>query len=197
MLNLGKPAPTTKKENYNLYLAGKYGNMLQTWDTLDDYLASGFTGNVVIRYKQADFNKKFGVYDLKPEEVMPHIEKCIREGGSRDLFTLNEAAKDSGLTIQGELRQSDRHWELFYTHSPLPMRLGLEAEPNHAYGHRALAVLRKYLDDIDFDYLMEQFDTYSDTHAWSARNMTVEFSVWAEPVGTWHRRMVIWECRVY
>ena len=41
----------TKKESYKLVHKGAFGNKFKHWDTYDDLMNSGFTGNVSVRYK--------------------------------------------------------------------------------------------------------------------------------------------------
>lgn len=189
-------APTTKGDMYALYDEGKFGNQLLTWKTLDDYLASDYPDKVVLRYRIKE--SPYCAYGLTREEVVAQVNKWCKEGAKYELFTLNELAADDKLTIQGEIRQSSTHLSLRYSLVATPMRAALKKEERNADGMKVEAILKHYLDPIDYEFLMELLDKYQNpvqSLEDPKHNVVIEFSVWGCKVGTWNRRMVVWEIR--
>ena len=41
---------SNKKQNYELYKRGLYGNKLRTWYSLEEFIESGYNGTVSLRY---------------------------------------------------------------------------------------------------------------------------------------------------
>lgn len=189
-------APTSKAEMYPLYLAGKFGNRLLTWPTLKDYLASDYPGLVVLRNRLP--GGKWCAYGLTREGVIEQVRVWCQEGATEDLFTLNELAADDRLTFQGEIRKSTRGLYIRYSTLSKPMRKALAEQQQHAEGLQAVFLLRMYLDDVDYRFLMELITEYDTSDLDDpSTNVTLEFSVWDHKVGDWDRRMVVWEIRQY
>jgi len=179
----------TKADMYPLYLAGAFGNKLQTWATLEDFYEDSVEKNVVLRYK-GKAGGAWVAYELPPSKVRETVEQWVSEGADPKLITLNESAPDDLLLIQGEVMASTHFLSLRYSRLPLPMRKALAEKQYHLDGIKAVLLLRHYLDSDSFDDLMGLLDTYPDS--------VVEFSTWAKDVGNVpHRNTVVWEVRNY
>lgn len=203
-------APADKEEGYKLYERQAFGNQLITWPSVDAYLASDYQGRVVIRNKIP--GDKRCIYGITREEVEPLMAQWDPTGKDRAIFKMNESAPDDLLTIQGEVTLETGHIELRYSTLPLPMRTALAEGQKIARGVVAYGVLRHYLDDCDFEHLMELLNDYTGIRRFEhlqgyhrmpsdlddpITRVTLEFSVWAKFVGHEDRRMVVWEIRNY
>jgi len=179
----------SKKEMYELYEAGRFGNKLETWPSLEAFYRDHVTKNVVMRY----MGKAGGgwiQYDLPSCRVRQVADEWAREGADTALIALNESAPDHLLLVQGEVARSTSYLSLRYSTAKMPMRRALTNHPAHAEGLTALLTLRRSMDPSSFDDLMDLLDAYEDA--------VVEFSTWEAEVGIFrNRNTVFWEVRNY
>jgi hypothetical protein len=164
------------------------------WDTLDDLQGSGYSGLVSVRYKQA--NSPYCRYLVPVSAVPLCIDEFSRQGASPSLFTFNESAPDDDLLIQGEVfRQNildiaEHPPYLTYSSAKLPMRKALQQDSHHAYGIKALTILKHYLDPNSYADLEELWERFPSS--------VVEFSTYSRQLGIYpHRNTIIWEVRDY
>lgn len=201
-------APANKDEGYALYERQAFGNQLVAWPSVDAYLESNYSGLVVIRNKIP--GDKRCVYGITRDEVIVKMQEWDPTGRERHIFKMNELAEDHLLVLQGEVTQETGHLEVRYSTIPKPMRTALAEGQQIARGLKAYALLRTQLDDLDFDHLMELLNSYTGIRRFEGlphdmpstlddphTRVTIEFSVWSKKVGTWNRRMVVWEIRNY
>lgn len=173
---------------YELYYAGKFGNTLAQWKTVDDYLNSDFAGLVVLRYKEP--GSPWCKYGLTKSELQDQMAQWIKDGAKKDKFTVNELANDSDLIIQGEVERGINGLHVRYSKVPKPMRIALAEDQFHVDGLQAVNILKSSLDPSSYDWLHELLDTYP--------GAVVEFSTWAHDVGVIkNRNTVFWEVRHY
>ena len=88
---------STKSEFMKLWDAGKLGNKLQTWNSIED---TDYNGPFSIRSRRPDSRNT--MYGVARSEVPDVIDRLVRLGErSSDLY-FGEMAPDQRLTIQGE-----------------------------------------------------------------------------------------------
>lgn len=173
---------------YALYHRGLFGNRLQTWVSLEDYYASEYTGQVVLRYKGSGGG--LVAYDVARHEVSSIVADWSLQGARPQLITLNESAPDKNIILQGEVMRSVDYFELRYSQMKAPMRTALAQAPKHANGVNALILLKTAMDPSSWDDLQELFDRFDDA--------VVEFSTWNHDIGNCaFRNTVFWEVRHY
>lgn len=177
---------TTKTEMYAALLGGKFGNICRAWDSLTAVKASGYRGYVSLRSKQvANPIKMYHVPYADLAGVVAALPTAQRAGG----LVFSESPPDDKRVIQGEVCRREFGLYLTYTFVGLPMRLAFAKQQLEARGLRAKLILEHYLAPEDVEHLNGLLDTWQDH--------VVEFSAFACRVGTWGRRMVIWEVRLY
>ena len=178
-----------KKDMYKLYHAGKFGNKLQTWDSLEEFKKSFFDEPVVLRYK-GPHGGAWTQYNIPTHEIQWYVDTWVSEGAKKELITVNECAPDELLLIQGEIQNSIDFIDLRYTLEPLPMKLGLAKQQYHTGGIKALTLLKQFVDPSSYDWIMELLQEYPTS--------VIEFSTWKPDIGCIpHRNTVVWEVRNY
>lgn len=188
---------STKAEMMEEYRAGRFGNTLRAWPSLDAYEADPTANGVelVLRY-QGRPGRQYPHYgeSIPPTMAREVAAEWVRLGARPELIHVNEGAKEQYLTIQGEVMRSERHIDLRYSTVRKPMRLALAEREEHTYGLRAVSLLRQYMDPQSFEELWELLDSYDDP----AVSPVVEFSTWSIDQGTCTRRnTAFWEVRHY
>ena len=180
---------SNKQDMYALYYAGKFGNKLRTWPTLNEFIQSAYEGSVSIRYSGAQ-GGKWHAYNVPYPAVFGIVDGWVREGADIQKITFNEVPPDDQLLIQGDVQESARGLELRYSTSPgKSHRQGL-ADPSHACGLRAKIILEHFLHPNSLDDLHILFETYPEH--------VVEFSSYEVKVGDRPRRnSIFWEVRAY
>lgn len=181
---------STKSEMYQIYLNGGFGNRLATWGTLDEYLHSGYEGNVVLRYSETSRAGEFIAYDTARDKVTDVVYEWVCRGAIRKYITVNSAAPDDKLLIQGEVFRNEDHIYLRYSTLCKPMRVALKEAQQHAKGLVAYRMLWHYLDYASYENLWELLDKYP--------TAVIEFSTWSVDVGDIPgRNTIVWEVRDY
>ena len=89
----------TKRQAYALYHHGKFGNKLRTWDTVRDFVYSGYSGLVTMRYKGTVTGKAWYAYSVKSGDVAAKAKEWIGEGADPMMIVVNESAPDERLVV--------------------------------------------------------------------------------------------------
>ena len=177
-----------KKQFYQMYDKGLFGNRFRSWKSVDDFLESDFYGEVSLRYS-GEYGGKFCQYNVSRDEVEEVIKQWILRGADREKIKINESAPDDDLIWQGEIMRSLDSYDLTYSYEKTKMRTALE-NALFMRGVNVIRLLRKTLTPCSFNDLMELFDMYPDS--------IIELSVYKYPIGCLsHRNAVIWEVRNY
>lgn len=180
---------SSKREMFARYQKGWFGNKLQTWDSLDSFFRSGYSGNVVLRYK-GSHGGAFVAYDLAPADVGKVASEWACKGADRALINVNELLPDSDIILQGEVMQSHEHLSLRYSTVKAPMRVSLAQDQKHAVGLNARLLLQSCMDPESFEDLELLLSEYD--------GAVVEFTTVGRDVGCLPRRnTVFWEVRHY
>lgn len=178
----------TKQDMYALYDKCCFGNKLITWKNLYEYYDSNFESPVVMRYKGSS-GGGFAQYEVPKSEIENIVQEWVKKGANKNLITLNEAAPDHLIKIQGEIMRSTSYISIRYSTLPLPMRKALETKQYHENGIIALNTLKRNLDATSYDNIWRLLDLYEDA--------VIEFSTWDCVVGHLKNNTVIWEVRNY
>ena len=102
----------------------------------------------------------------------------------------NQSMPDEHLTIQGELMKTETGLYLLYSTKKVPMNQALAMKEEHAFGLKALIMLRQNLFPSSLSDIEALLETYPDS--------VIELSAYRIPVGDIHgRNTIIWEVRNY
>jgi hypothetical protein len=181
---------TSKSQYYELASRGIFGNKFRTWNTIEEYQNSGFTGPTRFRSKvpgSAFFTTAPPFYG---DVVRRAYEKLISRGARSGDLIFCEAAPEEFLTFQGELT---RDWagrlQLSWSTEPGITNREAMTRARRSSGLEGALMLGHYLDPGDHDDLMQMLDDYPDH--------VVEFSVYSKAAGILDRRMIVWEVRLF
>lgn len=172
-----------------MYEQRKFGNMLRTWATLDEFFASSYTGSVSLRYK-GNHGGGFAAYGVSRDEVESKIAQWISEGAVPSLIKINESAPDDEILFQGEVMRSPNYLSMRYSTLKEGMRTALYTKQSHVEGLQAVMLLKTSIDPASWDEFQDLLEIYDDA--------VVEFSIWNVDIGMVPRRNTIfWEVRHY
>lgn len=189
ILSRKTPVIRTKKEFYELYDLGFFGNKAKTWTKFEDFEKDGKHKKVNIRVKTPGIGSR-SLYSLELQDIVPAITKLKEEGYPEHQIVFNQCMPDEKLLIQGEVMRTSQGYSLYYTLAKKPMNLGFEEDRNHAQGLSVLMILKHLLSPPSFADLESLFELFPDS--------IVEFSCYSVPVGNIPgRNTVIWEVRNY
>ena len=184
-----QPPVTTKEQFVRLYSQGHFGNRAPTWNTLEEYLESGYNqGLVHIRNRVAGAPTW---YDIPPGEVLAKVGELVGLGGwKQNQLYFSGMAPTELTTIQGEVQRSIRHLDLYWSNVRKPMRQSLLEGGRQSYNLSARLLLERYLDPASYawlEFLLEEYPEH-----------VVEFSCYERNWGTLpNRNTVFWEVRRY
>jgi hypothetical protein len=175
-----------KRQMYDLLIAGRLGNTIQMWRSLNELFLSTYTGMVTVR--SLTVSDPLRIYN---DTIASVVRKLRQANGLRRTDLVFGAAPPDGQRIlQGEFCRLPDGWHLRYNRLPLPMRTAFETENMHAHGLTALRLVQSSVCPADFDDMREVLDVYS--------GCIIEFSSYECGVGiNTSRNTIIWEARNY
>jgi hypothetical protein len=184
----------TKRQNYQLWQSGAFGNKLRAWRTAEEWRNSGFAGLVVLRSLMDGGGPC--EYNLTPEMAEVSIRRWFSEGHPSDRIMVNEAAPDSMVLLQGEYL-NDIHlggsscWGYFhYSRVKMQMRDALKEAPEMAQGLRSDLMLRLAMTPASYDDWLLLLDRY--------HGHVFEVSIYGVCLGDVPgRNALVWEVRKY
>ena len=185
-----RPPVLSKADFVRRFLANEFGNRGPTWDSLNDFERSGYTGLVHLRNRVAGgptwYNIPANQVQAKWLEICHNTTKVVEPW---NIYFAGMAPTERTL-IQGEAMESERGLALYYSTVRKPMREALAEEAVQEYGLTAILRLQYYLDPSSYDDLRMLLGEY-DGHV-------VEFSTYEVCWGTVpNRNTVFWEIRGY
>lgn len=188
---------TSKKQNYRLWQAGAFGNKLRAWRTVDEWRASGFTGQIVLRTLMNVGGSGRCFYGLSPDQIEDHVSRLLGSGVALDDIMINESAPDDTMILQGEYLNDiavvdDKVLWGWFLHSRarLQMRKALANAPERAHGLRADLLLRMAMTPSSYEDWRDLLDRYPG-HA-------LEVSIYDRCLGDVPgRNALVWEVRRY
>ena len=166
------------------FAAGEFGNRGPMWQTLPQFLASGYRGLVHLR------NRTPGGptwYDIPSHRV---AAKYRQVRASPKSYYLAAMAPTSKTVLQGEVQRTTTGLYLYYTTVAKPMREALAHRATTEKGIIANCTLKRFLCPNSFSWLMTLLERYPEH--------VVEFSTFSVNWGTvpFHNT-VFWEVRNY
>jgi hypothetical protein len=184
----------TKRENYEHWQSGSYGNKLRSWRTVKEWRASGFAGKVALR--QLGRGGGGCVYHLDRSTLDAALLNWKLSGVSDEAIMVNEQAPDC-LLIQGEYRNEvlvidgeTHHGLFFHSRAHKQMREALVDGAAMAYDHQADLMLRHLMSPSSYDDWLMLIEQYPDH--------VLEVSVYDMFVGDQpNRNALVWEIRKY
>ena len=176
----------TKADFVRRYVAGEFGNRAPTWDTIEEFKQSGYTGLIHIRNRRAGGPTW---YNVPAEEVITYYKNIVQSGEKPDDYYFSGMAPTESTTIQGEVCiTTEHHLSLFYSQEKLPMRDALRKASHYATGVSVNMLLRYYMDYSSWDWLCHLLRSYPDH--------VIEFSCYSVYWGTLPGlNTVFWEVR--
>lgn len=171
-----------KKTMYERLKRGDFGNVIQTWNNLDEMFLDGYGGKIGIR------SRKIGGVCI-PETDLNVIIDFMKDKDWKD-FIVYESPPNNVATIQGEVGYHNGELWLTYSTSHKPMREAFKIETKLSRGLSARHILKEYLWSASYDEIEYLLDTYD--------NHVVEFSAYSCALGIFKgRNAIIWEVRSY
>lgn len=174
----------TKRDFVRRFQRGEFGNRNLVWDTLDEYLESGYKGLIHFRNRIAGGPT---IYNVPRERA---LDLWKEQRGNGDWYFAAMAPHNKNL-IQGEVQRTHVGLELWYsTERGLPMRDALGSSGQRAYGIIGVSLLKSLMCPNSYEWLNVLLDRY-DGHV-------VEFSTFSCEWGTIEGfNSVFWEVRLY
>ena len=180
------PAVLSKEDFVKRYAAGEFGNHAPTWDTLDDYIKSGYEGLVHIRNRVAGGPTFYNV--PKEGAIAAWIEATNIQPGS--FWYISAMAPTSQTLLQGEVQDGIWGLDLYYTQIAKPMREALTVGGKIASGLSAKVILQNFLCPRSWEWMLYLLEEYKDH--------VIEFSTYSVDWGTLPGyNTVFWEVRKY
>ena len=183
-------APATKKENYQLFNNGVYGNHTGSWsnakDALRDTRAELFAIRTHLKGARCD-------YDIPRAELL-NREKDFLKTYQKQHLNISTMAPDDAIIFQGEAMRTYQGLVLTYSTIKRPMRIALAQETLHAQGFNAWNLCSKFMDAVSWENFNRLLDFESNDPKYGP---IVEFSVYDRPVGILGWNSLFWEVRRY
>lgn len=181
----------TKKDFVRRYSEGEFGNASPTWNGWNEFWAD---------WKMENLDKLYHIrnriaggptyYDVEGGAVGNRWSDLLAKGVTADSLYISEMAPTHLTLIQGEVRRSVNHLDLYYSQYVAPMRESLLKGGQQVYGLKAGILLKHFLNTSSYEWLNYLLDEYEDH--------VVEFSTYAKCWGTVPRmNTVFWEVRLY
>jgi hypothetical protein len=184
------PPVLTKADFTRRYKAGEFGNASPTWDTVQEYLASGYNqGPIHIRNRVAGGPTW---YDVKPGEVLSTYTEIVGFGKAKSEELYFSAMAPTPLTtLQGEwMLDTCGIPQLYYSRIAKPMRASLAEGGKQASGLVARALTQAFMNYRSlawFEWLKLDYPEH-----------VIEFSCYSRCWGTVPgHNTVFWEVRKY
>ena len=181
------PPVLTKRDGAARFRAGEFGNASPSWDTVEKFTASGYTGLVHVRNGLVAGGATY--YNTRPEDVV----KVWQPGYYISAMVPPDV--EASLVFQGEVQQAPPGCgrcglDLFYTRIAKPMRTALAENAVQVSGIIARVTLECLMDPLSYDWLQVLLERYE--------GHVVEFSTYGRQWGTLPGyRTVFWEIRNY
>jgi hypothetical protein len=184
-----KKSIDSKKDCYLLYENNLFGNRAETWNSLQEVSNSSWKDTICIRAKKR-VGSKNTIFDIPLSQVPQEVDNMIKNKTKKEDIYFIQTMPNKHLLIQAEVMLTEQGLYLQYTTIKKPMNLGFKEETLHAYGLKALNLLKSNLSPPSLQDLNALFELFP--------NSIIEFSCYNVPVGTIPgRNTVIWEVRNY
>lgn len=195
-----------------MWLAGKFGNKPRHWQSYQEIIDAGYTGNVSFRIHTPDSkHTRYGV----PVSCIPvTLDELTAAGVDPEQVWFNESAPDDRLVLQGEYFDGQIGPMLFdrcldYSRAKTQMKtaMRLPLVPDEPDWMRKISeycdLIRSQTTGLQTEMLLK---SVMNENSWEDFNELrllypghiIEFSVYDHCVGDCpHRNTLIWEVRLY
>jgi hypothetical protein len=180
-----------KRECYDLYDKGLFGNRALSWDSYEELLKSDWRGDVCIRGKGNGIPRIDVKYNIPHSLVGREVERLVKKGYPEGVLRFIQSMPDQSLSIQGEvIDYNTGGFEITYSLVQKPMNLALAEDTRFAKGLAARIILRSRMDSSSFEDLQALLEIFPES--------AIEFSTYDVCVGDIPgRNTVFWEVRNY
>ena len=181
----------TKQDFVRRYAAGEFGNMPPTWQTLEEYLRSGYVGLIHIRNRTKGGQTWYNVPHTEVENLWNKLIKTAAENGvsPKTLYISGMGPEDKKI-FQGEVQRGLWGLDLHYNLEALPMRLVSPKDWYNTRGLTANLLIDSYMCQRSnqwLEYLLEEYPGH-----------VIEFSTYSMQWGNVPGyNTVFWEVRNY
>lgn len=184
----GFPPVRTKRDFVKRYEQGEFGNCAPTWNTLHEFLDSGYTGGLIHIRNRIAGGKTW--YNVAPNDVDLYWTEALSSGlAPKDLYISAMCPTEKTL-IQGEVYLTEEGINLYYSKVAKPMREALKEEAHNLTGLIALMELQRYLCPNSMEWMRTLLDRYP--------HHVIEFTTLSTNWGTLPRyNTLFWEVRLY
>jgi hypothetical protein len=183
------PPVNSKIDFSKRYKKGEFGNASPTWNTLQDFMRSGYDkGPVHLRNRIAGGPTW---YDVPCDKVFEMWDYVLNLGVTSDQLYISAMAPTERTVLQGEVIQSNRGGlDFHYSTLAKTMRESLREKSHYVSGEIARRIIQSELCPRSYDWLQILLERYP-FHV-------VEFSTYAVEWGTIPGfNTVFWEVRNY
>jgi hypothetical protein len=184
-----------KRQNFDLWQSGVFGNKLRAWRSLDEWMSStsGYVEEL-FALRQLDHGGGRCAYLLTPHALIYQWRLWVSLGASPNSLMVNEMAPDHRLVLNGEFLCDvlpDGRWgHLHFSRLKKPMRISLREAPEEASGLAARLLLNSVMTTGSWEDFEEITRSY--------QGHVIEFSVYDHCLGDVpSRNTLIWEIRRY
>lgn len=177
----------TKVDFVRRYAAGEFGNASPTWNTIEEWLKSGYRELVHVRNRVAGGLTWYNVaYDC----VIDTFKRALVKGCPPEQLYISAMCPTEKTLFQGEVQQSERGLDLHYTTVAKPMRDALKEWSKSEHGATAAMMVEYYLCPNSLEWLQHLLREYP--------NHVIEFTTLSVNWGTLPGyNTIFWECRAY
>lgn len=145
------PPVRTKRQFVKLYEQGVFGNRSPTWNTLPEFLASGYTGLIHLRNRIAG---GLTWYNVAANDVDLYWQNALNTGLKPTDLYISGMCPTERTVLQGEVMQTaEGHLNLYYTRVKKPMRIALAEDSYTVVGSVAQKFLEFYLCPNSYEWL--------------------------------------------
>lgn len=186
------PPVLTKADFVKRYAAGEFGNRSPTWQTFEEWYDAtvrewrsvGSVNSYHLRNRTAGGTTYYAL-------SWPNLYEVWVEQSDKKAWYCSAMCPHEHNLLQGEVMLTTEGVYLNYsTVVGKPMREALAEESKHAYGLRAIFLLKQALNPVSYDWLQVLLDLYPDH--------TVEFTALSVEWGTLPGyNTLFWEVRRY
>lgn len=184
---------TSKWQNIEAFRYGHFGNTVEVWDTVEEFLDSE-EPTATIRCKDSRGGGGFCKYCVPKEDIHSVMDSMALEGADRDLMWFHANPPADGQILQFEYQHRDstgwiREPVMRYTFVNEPMRPALAKQCIHERGHiKCQALIHQHMTDPSWSMFLDCVNRYPDH--------VIEVSCFSTNIGVVPgHNSIIWEVR--
>jgi hypothetical protein len=171
-----------------LWLEGRFGNRPLIWHTIEEAIASGFRGEMLLRYYGNGHGGPL-VRGLTAETLLTAVDSLVAAGWSAKDFYVAEVIPDHYYRMNAKMMELPGHGGIWLEYSTVPaiMRESFRLGEKRVNGIRAKTILQTRVEPNDLEFLLSLLEDFPDH--------VVEFSSLSARAGINRQRFIVWEVR--